>query len=179
MISAIFSFRARSLPLVVCIGILVTFGLQPVAWSQTLAVPTGDPLLVIEGEIENTNVDGEAHFDRQMLEALGTVEIVTNTPWYTGAATFEGVPLAKLMEHVGATGTEIEAIALNDYRTTIPISDFAEFGAILAMKRDGADMPIRDKGPLFIIYPYDSNPDLGSQKYYSRSVWQLSRIKVM
>jgi hypothetical protein len=39
-------------------------------------------------------------------------------------------------------------------------------------------MTVRDKGPLFIIYPYDSNPDLKAQKYYSRSVWQIARIEV-
>ena len=46
------------------------------------------------------------------------------------------------------------------------------------MKRNGEYMPIRDKGPLFIIYPYDGNPELKNQKYYSRSVWQVARIDV-
>jgi hypothetical protein len=29
-----------------------------------------------------------------------------------------------------------------------------------------------------LIYPFDSNPDLKAQKYYSRSVWQVARIEV-
>nr|WP_265516450.1 molybdopterin-dependent oxidoreductase [Nitratireductor luteus] len=162
----------------ICMGILIAFGLHSTAQAETLPTPAGETILVIDGNIENTNAGDEAHFDRQMLEGLGMVEIVTTTPWYTSAATFEGVPLTKLMEYVGAKGTEIEAVALNDYRTTIPISDFAEFGTILAMKRDGVEMPVRDKGPLFIIYPYDSNADLHAQKYYSRSVWQIARMNV-
>ena len=39
-------------------------------------------------------------------------------------------------------------------------------------------MPVSDKGPLFIVYPYDSDPALHSQKFYGRSVWQLSRLIV-
>ncbi|MCC2664519.1 MAG: oxidoreductase, partial [Geminicoccaceae bacterium] len=45
------------------------------------------------------------------------------------------------------------------------------YPVILALKRDGAYMPVRDKGPLFIVYPYDSSPELKHQNYYSRSAW--------
>jgi hypothetical protein len=70
------------------------------------------------------------------------------------------------------------AIALNDYTSEVPIEDFARYHTILALKRDGEYMPVRDKGPLFIVYPYDSNPELKSQKFYSRSVWQVTRLVV-
>ena len=70
-------------------------------------------------------------------------------------------------------------VALNDYASSIPISDFAAHGVILALKRDGQYMPVRDKGPLFIIYPYDSSPELKSQMYYARSVWQVKRLEVL
>ena len=39
-------------------------------------------------------------------------------------------------------------------------------------------MPVRDKGPFFVIYPYDSKPELKSQVYYARSVWQVKRLEV-
>ena len=71
------------------------------------------------------------------------------------------------------------ATALNDYETKIPVSDFETFDVLLALKRDGEYMPVRDKGPLFVIYPYDSDPSLKSQKYYSRSAWQLRRLSVV
>jgi hypothetical protein len=35
---------------------------------------------------------------------------------------------------------------------------------------------VRDKGPLFIVYPYDSKPELKSQTYYGRSAWQLAKL---
>lgn len=79
---------------------------------------------------------------------------------------------------VGAQGTEVVAIALNDYRTTIPLKDFDDFDVILALKRDKQYMPVSDKGPLFVVYPYDSAPELHAQKYYARSIWQLTRLIV-
>jgi hypothetical protein len=70
------------------------------------------------------------------------------------------------------------ATALNDFSTEIPVSDFSRYGVLLALKRDGNYMPVRDKGPLFIVYPYDSSPELKAQKFYSRSAWQVAKLLV-
>jgi hypothetical protein len=146
--------------------------------AAALAAPTGKPILEISGKIRVFN-DGEtAKFDREMLEALGMTSFKTMTPWYSGPVTFEGVPMTALLGAVGAFGDKVGVIALNDYTTEIPVADFQEFGVVLALKRDGAYMPVRDKGPLFIVYPYDSNPELRQQKYYSRSAWQVAKIIV-
>jgi hypothetical protein len=146
--------------------------------AATLSAPTGKPILEISGKIHVFN-DGEtARFDIAMLEGLGMTSFKTVTPWYSGPVTFEGVPMATLLDAVGAFGDHIVVTALNDYTSEIPISDFQEFGVLLALKRDGAYMPVRDKGPLFIVYPYDSRPELRQQKYYSRSAWQVAKIVV-
>jgi hypothetical protein len=146
--------------------------------AASLPAPTGKPILTVTGKITVTNKDGSAQFDRAMLEALGETSFSTSTPWYDGPHKFEGVPLAKLLDAVGASGDQIVATALNDYSTTIPIEDARKFGVILALKRDGANMPVSDKGPIFIIYPFDSNPELKAQMYYKRSAWQVARIEV-
>ncbi len=147
------------------------------AGAQNAAPTAADPILTISGKI-GTSGEGTAHFDRAGLEALGTVAIETKTPWHTGTVRFEGVPLAKLMQHVQAKGKQVVAMALNDYTTEIPVEDFSKYNVILALKRDGEYMPVRDKGPLFIVYPYDTDPELRSQKYYSRSAWQVARLIV-
>jgi hypothetical protein len=132
----------------------------------------------VSGKIATSNPEGVVQFDRAGLEALGIVAVETSTPWYKGVVRFEGVPLQKLMQSVGASGNRVTAIALNDYASELPIADFAKYNVILALKPDGQYMPVRDKGPLFIVYPYDNAPELRSQKFYSRSVWQLSRLIV-
>jgi hypothetical protein len=146
--------------------------------AGTLTKPDAAPILTVSGNIANKNEGEVARFDRQMLESLGTVTIRTWTPWYEHVVEFEGVPMKRLMESVGAAGSQVTATALNDYQSTIPMSDFEQFGVILALKRDGREMPIRDKGPLFIVYPYDSDPGLRSDQYYSRSVWQVKELEV-
>ena len=157
------------------------FGFTAMALGSKAQGGTFPPLvdkaiLTVAGKIAVTNGDGEARFDRPMLEAMGIREFTTNTPWYDGPVTFAGVPMDTLMRAVGAEGDTAIATALNEYETKIPVSDFARFNVLLALKRDREYMPIRDKGPLFIVYPYDSMPELQSPKYYSRSAWQLARL---
>jgi hypothetical protein len=148
------------------------------AQDRKLPPPIGEPILTVEGNIQVTNGDGKARFDRAMLEELGMSSVETTTPWFDRSMVFEGILVDRIMKRVGANGTEVVAIALNDYRTTIPLKDFEDFGVILALKRNNEYMNVKDKGPLFIIYPYDGDPELKSQKYYARSVWQLSRLIV-
>lgn len=148
------------------------------AQAEPLAKPAGKPILVISGKITNTNVGETAQFDRDMLEALGLQTVETANPWYDGRVRFEGVSIDKLMRLVGAEGTKVTAVALNDYVSSLPMEDFKKFNVILAMKRDGTYMAVRDKGPLFIIYPYDSDPQLQTQTYYTRSAWQVAKLIV-
>ena len=144
----------------------------------SLPAPTGTVILTVSGKIDAFNAGRRAEFDRGMLEAFGLSSFTTTTPWYSSPVTFSGVPMKKLMQAVRASGQSVVATALNDYETRIPISDFLRFNVLLALKRDGHYMPVSDKGPLFIVYPYDSDPALKTQKYYSRSAWQLASIVV-
>src|SRR3954468_22795121 len=146
--------------------------------AASLAPPADKPILTISGKIGATNKDDTAQFDRHMLEALGMETVETTTPWHSGVVKFEGVPIDKLMKEVEAQGQRVSVVALNDYASEIPIEDFTKYKVILALKRNGEYMPVRDKGPLFIIYPYDQNPELKNQTYYTRSVWQVARLIV-
>jgi hypothetical protein len=148
------------------------------ARAASLPTPTERVILTVSGKISESNKDGAALFDRPMIEALGMTGFETTTPWYDHSVRFDGVRMERLMQVVGASGDQILAYALNDYSTELPISDFARYNVLLALKRDGEYMPVRDKGPLFIVYPFDSNPDLRHQRFYSRSAWQLARIVV-
>lgn len=162
----------HGLALIVCI----LFALPSSAAS--IPKPVGNTILQITGKISNTN-DGEAAtFDRETLEQLGSDVVVTKTPWHDGLVTFSGVRLDKLLALVGARGQTVTAVGLDDYVTQIPIDDLSDFGVILALKRNGEYMSVREMGPLFIIYPYDSNPALQSQLYFNRSAWQVAKLLV-
>lgn len=165
------------LPAVVLLALLVTPS-AAAAPHAPLQMPKSEPILVITGKITNTNFREVARFDRGMLEEIGTVKLVTGTPWHDGPVEFEGVLMSKLMDVVGADGTEVLVTALDDYRSTIPMADFERYAVVLALRRDGRLMPIRDKGPLFIVYPFDSDEALRNDVYYGRAVWQVMQLTV-
>ena len=95
-----------------------------------------------------------------------------------GVKKFAGPLGEALLDAVGASGTQLKVIALNDYITVIPISDFRDYDVILATKLDDAPMSVRDKGPIFVIYPFDEHPTLNNETYYGRSAWQVKSIEV-
>ncbi len=149
------------------------------ASADHLPEPQGKILLTVIGAISHANrQDGAAVFDRSLLEDIGTERVQTTTIWTQGIQTFTGVPLDALLDTVGAEGDTLRAVALNDYAIEISASDPVQGEAIIAYELGGAPMSVRDKGPLWIIYPYDSSPDYQTEQIYARSIWQLVSIEV-
>ncbi|MCR8550790.1 molybdopterin-dependent oxidoreductase [Salipiger sp. P9] len=146
--------------------------------AADLDTPTGPPLLTVSGAIDHTNDGVTAVFDLAMLEAMERRSFTTRTIWTNGEQHFTGVSLRHLMEAVGARGGHLRAIAINDYAVDIPREDWEADGPIVAYRNNGAPMSVRHKGPLWIVYPYDSDPAYRSEKIYARSIWQLARIAV-
>ncbi|MEY8802512.1 molybdopterin-dependent oxidoreductase [Leisingera sp. XS_AS12] len=147
--------------------------------AASQADPAGEVLLTVTGPMADQAEAEAVQFDLEMLQELGTVEFETSTIWTQGVQTFEGVPLSALVESLGMSGTTLRATAINDYAVDIPISDAVEDGPIIAYKLNGEEMSVRDKGPLWIVYPYDSKTEYQSEVVYSRSIWQLDRIEVI
>ena len=135
-------------------------------------------MLAVAGSIDQTNAGDEAHFDRTMLEKLGIETVTTSTPWTDGVPVFTGIRLADLLKAVGAEGTTIRAVALNDYAAELPLADAETWNVILAFKQDGKTLTVRDKGPLWIVYPRDEHPELQSDKHNDKWVWQLKKLVI-
>ena len=150
----------------------------PVA-ANPLAPPEGRVILTISGPLAVANADQEARFDMAMIEALPQRETVATTPWFEGPQRFTGPLLSDLMAAVGARGAQLRIVAMNDYAATMPWEDIDRFPVILAVRHNGQPMSVRDKGPLFVIYPFDEHPELADEVYFSRSVWQVARIEVL
>lgn len=148
------------------------------ARAGDLAAPTGKPVLTVSGRIATRNAPAGAVFDMAMLQALPKVTFTTRTIWTEGPSTFEGVRLRDLLTAVGASGNTLHAIALNDYAVDIPASDAVADGPIIAYALDGHGLPVRNRGPLWIVYPFDAKSDYRSEVVYSRSIWQLKGIEV-
>ncbi|MGR3801868.1 oxidoreductase [Marinibacterium profundimaris] len=148
------------------------------ALADELPVPDGPVILTVSGEIAKANVGDTVQMDLEMLRALGAREIETTTIWTEDMQSFVGVSLSTLMEAVGAAPVTIHATAINDYAVDIPHEDWSSGGPMLAYYRNGGPMKVRDKGPLWVVYPFDEDPMYRSEVIYSRSIWQLDRIIV-
>lgn len=147
--------------------------------AQQLGVPDGAVVLTLSGKIRRTNRGDHAVFDMTMLAALPQHSIVTRTPWYAQPRKFTGPLLRDVLALAGAQGQTLRISALNDYRIDVPFDDVQRHDVVLARLLDDMPMTVREKGPLFMIYPFDSVPALRSARYYSRSVWQLISIELL
>ena len=150
------------------------------AWpARALDTPSGPVVLTVGGRVRLPNQGDAAHFDMAMLAALPQTSFDTRTPWYAKSRRFTGPLLRDVLVAAGARGDVIRLTALNDYRVDVPYDDAQRHDVIVARLLDDKPMAVRDKGPLFVIYPFDAQPELRGAVYYSRSAWQLRKIDVL
>lgn len=146
--------------------------------SLALDKPIGPAVLRISGLVTQPNMQQQAVFDMAMLQALPQHSFTTQTPWYAEPVKFTGPLLRDVLAAAGAKGEGITAIALNDYRTEIPFSDALKYDLIVATLMNDQPMPVREKGPLFLVYPFDSKAELQAATFYNRSAWQLRALQI-
>ncbi|WP_224826676.1 molybdopterin-dependent oxidoreductase [Cognatishimia sp. MH4019] len=113
------------------------------------------------------------------LDTMEQVVFSTTTIWTDGKVTFSGVPLKAVLDGVDASGTTVEMVALNDYKVAMPLSEVKDTAPIIATRMDGETMSVRDKGPYWIVFPYDQDTSYQTETIYAFSIWQLNRLKVV
>lgn len=156
----------------------ILFFLPDAASGENLQQPEGRVILTVSGNITKTNSGDKAEFDLDMLHALETQTLSVTTSWTDGTQEFSGVAMRDLMEAVGAKGKTVEAVALNDYTYDIEIEDFSLYPVMLATKLNGKILKVRDKGPLWIVYPLDRFTEAEKTTIERRMVWQLRQLIV-
>ena len=146
--------------------------------ADGFAAPTGEVILTLGGAVGQTNAQGALELDRRLLESLPQHEFATSTIWTDGVVTFRGVRLGDLLQAARATGSTVTLTALNDYSVSMSMADAMADGPLLAFLMNGEPMSVRDKGPVWLVYPYDSDAAFRTEKTYAWSIWQLDRIEV-
>ncbi|UWQ95176.1 oxidoreductase [Rhodobacteraceae bacterium M385] len=131
------------------------------------------------GAVQVTSADGTiVSFTISDLDGLPQVTITTTTLWTEGENTFTGPSLRNVLDAAGLGDNDLTLIALNDYAIEMPAPATDASYPIVATRMNGAPMSVRDKGPFWIIFPYDSEPDFQTETIYARSIWQLDRIEL-
>lgn len=159
------------------LGLAALHLLTPLS-ARALVAPAGPVVLTVSGRLRETNQRNAAVFDMAMLERLPQISFSTRTPWYSQARKFTGPLLRDVLAAVGSRGTLVRAVALNDYSVDIPVEDSQLYDLMLARLLDDKPMPVREKGPLFIIYPFDQHQALRNALYYSRCAWQVKALEL-
>lgn len=158
--------------------LLAAAGLLIAGAARAADAPDGKPLLTIIGGIQHRNGPDGLSFDLPALQKLPQLSFSTRTPWYATPRKFTGVRLRDLLAAAGAQGQVVRAVALNDYKVDIPIEDAAASDVMVAWLLDDKPMPVRDKGPLVVIYRFDDQPELRTAVHYGRAVWQLRLLDI-
>lgn len=130
-------------------------------------------LLRVEGENE------VKEFSRDNLEQLPQTSFKTTTIWTEGEISFSGPSLTDILATVDLDGQSVVAVALNDYKAVIPAKLIEDRFPILATRRDGEAFSRREKGPLWIVFPFDQSEDFQSELVFSSSVWQLTELRAV
>lgn len=146
--------------------------------AHALPPPTGEPVLTVTGAIRTANDGDRAVLDQALLEGLGMATIRTTTSWTDGVVEFTGPTVASVLDAVGANGRTLHAVAVNDYAVDLDADELRRYGAILAMRQDGRQLSLRDKGPLWVVLPRDQHPELMDEANNSKWIWQLRTIDV-
>lgn len=113
------------------------------------------------------------------LRKLPHAGFETTTIWTEGLQRFDGVWLKDLAAHLGMDEGRLEMSALNEYLIDITVAELEDSAALVTYLRNGEPMTAREKGPLWVVFPYDSDPKFRTETVFARSIWQLDRITLL
>lgn len=113
------------------------------------------------------------------LAALPQVKFTTTTVWTEGEMTFSGPSLSGLLGTLGVSDGDVKMTAVNNYKVRVPRAAIEANAPIIANRIDGKEFGVRQKGPLWLVYPYDAEERFRSETIFSYSIWQLTSIHVL
>ena len=134
---------------------------------------------ILEVSVSTAQMQSQASYSLLDLDSIPQTTILTENDFIDGTKMFTGPLVRDLLQ--GATpetASQVILIAVNDYQVEVPIEDFFDYDVILATRMAGALLSVRDKGPIWVVYPMSEHPELRDNIYNSRLIWQLRRLEV-
>jgi hypothetical protein len=112
------------------------------------------------------------------LLTLPQVSFTTSTPWTETPATFSGPTLDSVLRYYNIREGVLMLTAVNRYEIEVPWDYIEDSSPIIANRINGEPFSIREKGPLWLIFPFDADQRYRSFEAHSMAIWQLIRIDV-
>ncbi|KLN66623.1 MULTISPECIES: molybdopterin-dependent oxidoreductase [Vibrio] len=144
--------------------------LSLVASFQILAAP----LVIRVGEQQPIFL---SHTD--ITTHLKPTSFTTDLPWYPNKNKYTGFKVTELLKYLAIDDAfSISFIALNDYAASSQIEDILQYEPIVAYKMNDKKMKVRNKGPYWLVFDLDKNPEIDNAVFHSQMVWQIDEIMV-
>lgn len=149
------------------------------ALSTTIALPA---VLATENCPKNTILEvdvagGVKCYDKAALEKLPQRTIRTENDFVDGKVAFRGPELLVVVQNAGGNdASEVEVIAADGYAIAIPVEELERYHPVLAMTADGQPIDHDMYGNLWLIYPMSDFPELQTEKWNGRLIWQVVRV---
>jgi hypothetical protein len=129
--------------------------------------------------VNNLKTGETVSFTDSEISALPQHGFKSSTIWTEGVLYFSGPSLKTVLEAAGAAPARLRIFALNDYNIEFPVSHIGQDSPVLANRIDGKPFSVREKGPFWIVFPFDRDPAFRSEDIFSLSVWQVERIDIL
>lgn len=139
-----------------------------------MAALAEDVVLTLTGSVNG----GTVTLTDSQLSELPQVSFTTTTIWTDGPQAFSGPSLADVLALAGAASEDLTMTAINDYAVEMPAGTVEPTTPILAIRMNGEPFSVREKGPIWLVFNYDSDRRFQNEEIYAYSIWQLDRIHV-
>lgn len=146
--------------------------------AQSLEPVTLEPLADTSTILTLTDSAGQTrNFSLPDIERLGTYRLYTETFWPGEGGNYEGVLLKDLLATVNIEGVDAILVeAIDGYAQSLPRRDWERWPTLVATRKEGQPMTVRNKGPLRIIFPMESDPELQNRDMGAHWVWMIRFI---
>jgi hypothetical protein len=112
------------------------------------------------------------------LEKLPLTEYTTYDPYEKRRVHYKGVLLRELVGRYADPGVQaVRLLAVDDYRITLTRPEWTRWDILLATQMDGRHLSRREKGPVKIVFPYDTAKDIDHKVYDPKWIWQITQIE--
>lgn len=128
----------------------------------------------------NSVVDGRSvSFTYEELLALPQTEFRTGTIWTSDVDSYAGPSLVAVLDAAEMPLDNLRIYAINDYNVELPTDRISADAPVLALQVNGRPFSIREKGPIWLLFPFDDDDSYRTEDHFALSVWQLQQIDVL
>lgn len=146
--------------------------------AQASAEPV---VLTVYGNIElNEQQHTQLDFTLSELQALTQADMTTAHPWSAEPRRYRGVDMISLLNNLFSQKNilSLQLEALNDFSVVVNWDQISSYSPILAWQENKQTMSLRNKGPLWLILPFDQVPQIQQADFLHFMIWQLRVIRV-